>query len=219
MSGNKWIKAEDRIMKRLYPNQSTESVAAVLNRSLRSVYSRANTLGLKKTEKYLSSEASGRLNKVSVAGYNTRYKKGQASFNKGLKQTDYMTAEAIKKTKKTRFKKGQKPHNTKPIGTIEPRADKSGKSYLYIKHGDRDWQLYQRHVWEQANRKLLPGEIIRFKDGNTMNCDISNLVLTNQKNNMVLNTIHQYPDDLKQVIKLTNKLKKRIIKTQSNGKK
>ena len=165
MSGNKWIKAEDRIMKRLYPNQSTESVAAVLNRSLRSVYSRANTLGLKKTEKYLSSEASGRLNKVSVAGYNTRYKKGQASFNKGLKQTDYMTAEAIKKTKKTRFKKGQKPHNTKPIGTIEPRADKSGKSYLYIKHGDRDWQLYQRHVWEQANRKLLPGEIIRFKDG------------------------------------------------------
>lgn len=141
MSGNNWIKAEDRIMKRLYPNQSTESVAAVLNRSLRSVYSRANTLGLKKTEKYLSTEASGRLTKNSVAGFNTRYKKGQVSFNKGLKQTDYMTDAAIKKTKKTRFKKGQKPHNTKPIGTIEPRADKSKRVYLYIKHAVTCWRL------------------------------------------------------------------------------
>jgi hypothetical protein len=218
MSGNKWITAEDRIMKRLYPNQSSESVASVLNRSLRSVYSRANTLGLKKTEKYLNSEASGRLTKGSVAGYNTRYKKGQEIYNKGLTQQQYRSAAAIKKTKATRFKKGQKPHNTKPIGIIEPRIDKSGKTYLYIKHSDKNWQLYQRFIWEQNFGTIPPGHIIRFKDKNSLNCDIDNLFMISKADNMRQNSIQRYPPEIKEVMRLQGKLTRTIIKKQNNGK-
>ncbi len=39
-------------------------------------------------------------------------KKGDVSWNKGRKQTDYMSAEAIERTKSTRFKKGNLPCKT-----------------------------------------------------------------------------------------------------------
>ncbi len=53
----------------------------------------------------------------------TRFKNGQISHNKGKKQTDYMTPEAIANTAKTRFKKGRLPHNCyNEIGKIVVRG-------------------------------------------------------------------------------------------------
>jgi hypothetical protein len=56
--------------------------------------------------------------------------------------------------------------------------------------------------------------VVRFKDGNTMHWDINNLELIGQCQNMELNTIQRYPNEVRQVIKLNNKLKRKI-----NGKK
>lgn len=214
-----WTESEDTLIKKEYPNNLTEIIAVKLNRSLRSVYSRANTLGLKKTEKYLNTEASGRLTKGQVIGFNTFFKKGQIPFNKGLKQKDFFSKEAIAKSKLTRFKKGRLPHNAKEDGLIMPRKDKSGKTYLYIRESLGVWKLYHRTVWEKHNGKLKRNEVVRFKDGNQTNCAIENLFVISMAENMKLNSIHQYPNDLKQVIKLTNKLKKQIIKTENHGKK
>jgi hypothetical protein len=35
-------------------------------------------------------------------------------------------------------------------------------------------QLYHRYLWEQAHGPLLPGQILRCKDGNFLNCDLAN---------------------------------------------
>jgi hypothetical protein len=55
------------------------------------------------------------------------------------------------------------------------------------------------------------GAIIRFKDGNKLNFDIENLILIDPKQNMELNTIHRYPEEMQSTMKTISKLKK-IIK-------
>ncbi|CAB4127090.1 HNH nuclease [uncultured Caudovirales phage] len=212
-----WTMDDDAIMRAEYPNISTKKLAEKLGVSIRSCYSRATVLGLVKTSVYLSTPESGRLSKGDVIGSKTFFKKGNKPFNKGLKIEDFMSKESIEKTKSTRFKKGQAPHNTKEDGVIVSRKDKCGKTYLYIRESLGVWKLYQRHIWEQHHEKLKNNEVVRFRDGNTLNCEISNLIMVPKSENMKLNTIHQYPEDLKQVIKLTNKLKKQIIKTRNNG--
>lgn len=214
-----WSIEDDAIMRLEYPNTSTKKLAAKLGVSMRSCYSRANILGLVKTSEYLATPESGRLSKGEVIGFNTFFKKGQIPFNKGLKQKDFMSKEAINKTKATRFKKGQVPHNTKEDGVIIPRKDKCGKTYLYIRESLGVWKLYHRQVWEQHHGKLNSNEVVRFRDGNSLNCCISNLFVVPKSENMKLNTIHQYPKELQQAIKLTNKLKKTILKTENHGKK
>jgi hypothetical protein len=119
-----------------------------------------------------------------------RYVKGDEPMNKGKRQTEYMTAEQIARCKQGEFKKGQKPHNTKgPPGTVTVRKDSSGKLfYKYIKVADGVWDLYQRHVWREANGEIPDGYIIRFIDGDQMNCELSNLMLVSTAENRVMNS-------------------------------
>jgi hypothetical protein len=73
-----------------------------------------------------------------------RFKKGQLPVNKGKKQIEFMSIEAIKKTVATRFKKGNKPHNTyEKDGIITSRIDNSGRPYLYIRTSVGKWELYK----------------------------------------------------------------------------
>lgn len=47
--------------------------------------------------------------------------------------------------------------------------------YVYIKVG-KNWYAKQRWVYEQAYGELQPGEVLIFKDGDTTNCDLDNLI-------------------------------------------
>lgn len=138
-------------------------------------------------------------------------KKGNISFNKGKKQSEYMTAEAIKRTKKTRFKKGNLPHNTKSKnGVISIRKDaKTKRPYKHIRVSIGKWKMLHVVKWETKHGKVPRGKIVVFKDGNSMNCALKNLQLMTREENMKRNTIHRYPDELKQVIRLNNKLKRK----------
>jgi len=214
-----WSEQDDELMRLKYPHTSTKKLASELGVSIRSCYSRANILRLVKTSVYLATAESGRLSKGEVIGFNTFFKKGNVPFNKGLKQTDFMCTESIAKSKQTQFRKGHLPANTKEDGVIIPRKDKTGKVYLYIRESLGIWKLYHRQVWEQHHGKLKSNEVVRFKDGNSLNCDISNLFMVPKSMNMKLNSIHQYPEELQEVIKLNNKLKKKILKTENHGKK
>jgi len=65
-----------------------------------------------------------------------RIKKGNVPFNKGKKQAEYMSKEAIKVSRKTCFKKGNTPHNTNKQGNgaITVRTDsRTGLRYQYIR--------------------------------------------------------------------------------------
>lgn len=116
------------------------------------------------------------------SGLTTHFKKGHKPFNKGLKQTDYMTAEQIDKTKATRFKKNSVPPNWKEIGST--RISKDG--YLEIKvsdlKGNNNYKPYHRLIYEKYhNIKIKEGEAVVFLDQNKMNFSIDNLKLVKQR--------------------------------------
>jgi hypothetical protein len=190
----------------LYPNHSTKYIAELLGVTISKVYNTAWGAKVKKSAEYMLTPASGRIIEPSVAN---QFKPGHTPHNKG-KQMD---AEIYEKVAPTMFKKGNKPANTKPVGTINVRADSSGRLYQYIKIKDSHWELLQRHVWTKANGEIPRGSVVIFLDGNYLNCDISNLQVISRRENMARNTIQRYPAELQEVMKLTSKLKRK-----TNGK-
>jgi hypothetical protein len=116
------------------------------------------------------------------------FQPGSAPSNKGRKQGDFMTAEAIARTASTRFKKGNVPHNTRSDFEISIRKDKSGIPYQYIRVSMGKWELLQRHVWEHHHGKIPAKHVISFRDKNSLNCNIDNLELLSMADNALRNS-------------------------------
>lgn len=133
-------------------------------------------------------------------GINTgQFRKGQPAYNKGMKQTDFMSAEAIERTKATRFQKGQIPHNAIGFGIGRERVDKDGYVLVKVKlHSNTDgrWNNYRyKHVliWEQEHGCHIPPKTaIIFADGNKRNFDPDNLVAVPRRTLLVINR-HRIP--------------------------
>ena len=200
------MKAE--VIKR-YPFESTALIAKDLGISRSKVYNIAYRYKLLKDPQYLKTASSGRYEAGMRNGEAFQFKPGHTPYNKGKQ----MPAETYEKVKKAMFKQGHKPHNTKLVGTINVRADNSGRFYQYIKIKDSHWELLQRHVWMQAYGEIPKGCVVIFLDGNFMNCELSNLQVISRKENMARNTIQRYPAELQEIMKLTCKLKRK-----TNGK-
>lgn len=202
---------QNEIIRQRFPHERTQGIADDLGLSYSQVASRASTMGLRKTLEFKQSESSGRTNLIE-GGKKFRFKKGNVPFNKGKE----MPAETYEKVKPSMFKKGNRPHNWRPDGSIVERKDTdlSGRVYLYYKLADSKWILYHNKVWIDNNGPIPKGSLIRFIDGNTRNCDISNLEMVTMKDNMARNTIQRFPEEIQAIIKLTSKLNKKI-----NGKK
>jgi len=64
----RWTAAEIAQLRRLYPDALTETLARRLKRSVCSVYGMANLMGVRKSERYFSSDITGQLKKFSRAG-------------------------------------------------------------------------------------------------------------------------------------------------------
>jgi hypothetical protein len=195
------------IIRERYPFEPTKKIADDLGLSESSVYNRAFAMGIKKDPVYLRST---QFPPGYLGGKATQFQKGHASHNKGQK----MSNELYQKVAHTMFKKGNKPMNTQPIGTIHQRKDTGGKMYLYIKLADSKWQLLNRYTWEQHNGPIPKGMVVVYKDGNYLNNDITNLLMITKKENMARNTIQRLPKELQQVMRLKCKL---INKINKNG--
>ena len=199
------------IIKERYPHEQTQKIADDLELSYGQVCNRAYKMGLKKTQEFLNSPASGR-GQMIKAGIAYRYKPGNVSWNKGGKMSDDVYIKAAP----TMFKKGNRPNNWKTNGTIVIRLDKSGRKYKYIKISDSNWQLYHRYLWEQAFGQIPKNSKLIFKNGDSSDCDLNNLELITLAEAMNRNTIHRYPAELKEIIKLNKKLIKKINGKEQN---
>ena len=195
----------NEIIRQRFPHERTQGIADDLGLTYSQVANRAYSMGIKKTLEFKKSESSGRHNLIE-GGKKFRFKPGDIPFNKGKE----MPTEVYEKCQPTMFKKGDRPSNWKPDGTIIERSDK----YLYYKVKDSHWILYHHKIWRDAHGEIPKNSIIRFKDGNQMNCVIENLQLISLVQNMKMNTIQRFPSELQQIMKLTSKLKNKI-----NGKK
>jgi len=148
----------------------------------------------------------------------SRKKKGDIAFNKGKKQTDYMTTEAIEISKKTRFKKGSLPYNTKAkeSGVIVKRKDNRGEYYSYIKIKHAHWRLLHHVIWEESNGEIPCGYNLIFIDGDQSNLAIENLKLITKIEHMYNNALYNYPKEIIPSLVLNKQLENKL-KTLQNG--
>ncbi|MGV0921877.1 HNH endonuclease signature motif containing protein [Empedobacter falsenii] len=206
-----WTEELENKLIELYPNNLTQDIADAFQMKLSTIQNAAHRLGLKKDKIWISETARKRTLDPNHGGRKYQFKKGGVPINKGLKQKDFMSEESIQKSIKTRFKKGQVPLNKKPLGS--ERITKDG--YIEIKvfennYPKSNYVLKHRLEWEKYNPKIKRNEIIIFKDGDKTNCSIENLTIMLKSDNMRRNAIHNYPTELKETIRLKNKLIKKI---------
>lgn len=170
---------------KLYPDTLTADLAEKFGCSIFSVRNAVSRLGLKKNIEFIRSTAAERMKDPNHPGRKYQFSKGAVSANKGRKQSEYMSWEAIERTKATRFKKGQKAWNHKPLGYERVSVD----GYIEVKIGEpKTFKLKHRVIWEQHHGKIKKGENVQFKDGNRQNCDINNLYLISREEQMKQNS-------------------------------
>lgn len=198
---------DDTYLREQYANTLNRELAQHLGCTIGGVESRAWRLKLKKTKKFLSEVSRKNMQNPNHGARKFLFKKGQEPPNKGKKQSEFMTAEAIERSAKTRFKKGNIPANHKKIGHKRINAD----GYIEVKTADpNQFELLHRYVWRKTHGEIPKGNNIQFKDGNKENCNIDNLYMISRKEQVQQNSIHRYPKDLKKAIRLNAKLQKQI---------
>ena len=116
------------------------------------------------------------------------YQKGHPPGNKGKKQSEYCSPEAIERSKISQFKKGHVPGNLMQVGAIVVNSEgyKIRKKQMEGTLWER-WEMLHRAVWVEHNGPIPEGMFVSFKDGNKLNCDISNLMLLTKSENAVMN--------------------------------
>ena len=189
-----WTVEETEIMIKNYPDNPTVDMIKLLpGRTVSGITGQAGKLGLYKSESFMKSPMSGRISKETDIGFDTRFAPNKPGWNKGLKQKDYMSAEKIENTKKTRFKTGQDPHNTQPVGY--ERLSKGGYIEVKVRHlknGDsnnKNFEFKHRIIYEENNGPIPEGMIVEFLDGDNRNFELDNLILRTRKENLLQNTM------------------------------
>lgn len=126
----------------------------------------------------------------------------------GIKNTEAEFKAKLKRLycKKTTFKNGQLPHNTKYNG--HERINKDGYIEIRVKKGC--YKLKHRVVWEKAYGPIAANKQVHFKDGNKQNVTLSNLELISMQENMLRNSKHHIPREVIPTMVLINKLNKKI---------
>ena len=204
-----WQDRELALLRSDYPCSPTAKIAKRLERTVTSVYQRAILLGLRKSEEYLASPDACRLRRGDNVGAAHRFLPGHVPANKGLRRRGW----APGRMAETQFKPGHRPHTWKPIGST--RYSKEG--YLQRKVSDtgyppRDWVGEHVLMWEKAHGPVPPGFAVCFKDGDKAHRALDNFELISRGELMRRNTIHNYPPDLVDIIRLNSALKRRLRK-------
>ena len=115
-------------------------------------------------------------NKLNT-GRTGRFEKGHATWNKGTK--------GLTKANVTSFKKGQKPHNYKPLGS--ERIVKDGYCEVKVSDTGRRWIPKHVLIYEKHHGKVPKGSAVIFLDGDKRNFDIDNLYLVTRSQLAMLN--------------------------------
>ena len=101
--------------------------------------------------------------------------------NKGHKEEEYCTPEQLERIKGGQFKKGNIPVNWVPVGSITVTND--GDVFIKLRDGGKareGWEYLSRHIWKQHHGEIPDGMKVVFKDNNSLNCSIDNLMLVTQ---------------------------------------
>ena len=192
----KWTNEQEELLSKLYPHTKTKELCKIFDCEAHNIYNKANKMGLRKSNSYLYAEVY-----TITPNVESQFKKNHTPWNKGKKGLQIGGVE-------TQFKKGSKPHNWKPEGST--RVDKDGFTLIKV---NGKYVLYHRYLWIQHNGKVPEGYVVAFKDGDKSNITLDNLELITKQENMLRNTVHRLPEEIKEVIHL-----KKTITRLTNGK-
>lgn len=145
------------------------------------------------------------------------FAKGCKPWNKGLSGSQFAVNGKV-----SQFKKGHVPKHTNPIGHERP-CNRSGE--LFVKVTDQNsrkgkgsnYRPKKVVEWEKVNGPLTKGAVIKFIDGDILNCEPDNLI-------MVSNAVHirmramgwgKLAKDAKQTAALVCKLEHAINQKES----
>lgn len=112
-----------------------------------------------------------------LTGRDGRIAEGATPWNKGKEWTEGEGAKHPN-ARKTQFKKGRAPHNTKYLG--HERLNKEGYIEISVDEINPHTGYGRRHVlkhkylWEKTNGKLPKGMCLKCLDGNRQNTDPAN---------------------------------------------
>lgn len=139
------------------------------------------------------------------SGLTGQFKKGHNTWNKGTK--------GLTHSNKTSFKKGNKPHNYRPVGS--ERITKDG--YIEVKVSDPNkWETKNKIVYKKHFGDIPKGYKVIYADGNKLNNEPDNLILVSSSELLIANRNHLIYDNkdltesgilISKVIDKTNKVK------------
>lgn len=216
MSRRAWTPGEIDTVRRLYPGHTARDVASQLGRSERSIYAMAAAMGLKKSDAFLLSESSGRIQRgrTDPRVVATQFQLGGTPWNKGL---HYQPGGG---SVQSRFKAGRPPHESpgyKPIGSLRVNS----KGMLERKMTDdrsiasaRRWTPVHRLVWEAANGPVPRGMCVVFLPGKKTTdperITPEALELITRQELIRRNAVHRYGRDIARLVQLRGVLVRQI---------
>ena len=213
-NGRLWTEEEKRIVAEMYPEHLASEIGEIIGRSASHVQNCAARMGVKSS--YEKIVRTGRMSSQHPNVVASRFKKGHVSHNKGKK----MPAEVYARCAPTMFKKGNRTHNYKPVGSERVNVD----GYVEVKVADPGkWRLKHRVIWEEAHGPIPRGHNVQFRDGNSQNLSLDNLYLISRADQMRNeNHMSRYPQEVREVIHLKAAIKRKITihnkKQHDNGK-
>lgn len=214
-----WSQDEIDIIRARYPDEPTSKLAAELGRAERSIYSIANRLGIKKSDLFLKSVISGRIQRgiSDPRVISTQFKPGQLSWNKGMKGLQIGGVQ-------TQFKTGHMPHNFLDIGAYRITKDGSLQRKISNDKGSNSkrWRGVHELVWIEANGPVPAAHICVFKPGMKTH-ELEEITLDKVEcisfaENMRRNTHHnRYPKEISQLIQLRGAIQRKINRRMKDG--
>ena len=182
-----WTERQLAYLRKHYADMRAEDIAKRVRHTTGSVWRTASKLGLKKSPEFLAQW--GHLVASTEGARANRFAKGHEPASKGKRLEEFMSEEGIRRSSRTRFKRGHRPHNQRDIGSECVHGD--GYVYLRIASG---CVPKHRYVWEQANGEVPEGYVVAFRDGNRRNCDLSNLYLLSRADNARRRAAEETPE-------------------------
>lgn len=98
------------------------------------------------------------------------------NFQKGMTPWSKLHAKGIHLSPGSEFKKGARPTNHLPVGSVTIRMDKSGKPRAFVKTAEPNvWRLRAVIAWESIHGPLAKGLLVHHRDRDSLNDDPVNL--------------------------------------------
>ncbi len=218
MRRNLWTPGDEACLRDLYPHTPSAVLAQLFERPVKQVWSKANSMGLRKSAAFLALPISGRFRTGAPQGARTRFQPGRPPANKGLRRPGW----APGRMRETQFRAGERRGRAaaiyQPIGA--ERISKDG--YLERKVNDdrpfqRRWRAVHRIVWELAHSPVPPGHAVVFRPGlhthDAAEITPERLELVSRRELMLRNSRHaNYPPELNELIQLKGALTRKINK-------